>query len=119
MPKNTLKRNTRTLNLRALAAVRTPYVPPAARAPVRGAYMDPNVIRTYMEATTHRNAPYAPPVGATASTTPFYPNAPTAPGPGSLRSKLADPDPRHVSSAESRIVARRRRNTRRRRDIVQ
>jgi hypothetical protein len=108
MPKNTLKRNTRTLNLRALAAVR-------ARAPVRGAFMDPNVVRAYMEATTHRNAPYAPPVGATASATPFYPNAPTAPGQGSLRSKLADPDPRHVSVVESRIVARRRLNTRRRR----
>ena len=114
MPNKTLKRNTRMLDPAALAEVRKPLVLPSARAPVRGAYVDPNVIRAYTNAAAHHDAPYVPSTTTTAPTAPFYPNAPTAPGPGSLRYKLASPEPRHIAPAESRVVLRRRhrKNTR-------
>lgn len=111
--KKTLKRNTRTLDPAALASVRKPFASPPARTPVRGAYIDPNVLRAYTNAAAHRSNTYVPPATAHAPNAPFYPNAPTAPGPGSLRYKLASEDPRHISPAESRVVVRRRKNTRR------
>jgi hypothetical protein len=113
MSNKTLKRNVRMLDTAALASVRKPFASPPARAPVRGAYLDPNVLRAYTNAATHRSDTYVPPAATYAQNAPFYPNAPTAPGPGSLRYKLASEDPRHIAPAESRVVVRKRKNTRR------
>jgi hypothetical protein len=109
MENRRLTRNTRGLNKNALEALRRAPPPPMRPARARINAVDPNVARLYAEMftrpinTTRKNNSARP------SYTPFYPNAPNKPGPGSLAYKRTLLDPRHVSSVENRIKTRRNR----------